>query len=479
MGRRKLPARAPAGPRSANIDPMLVQWLEMSQLSGTGRIGAGLPTNVLKALARTSDVAAIHQTFKNWGTDFAVPQPTPYSIGCRVVKADGGMYSPSDWRTIDAIMEVILRGGYEWYSGGLAGYVQGALYNTLTFDWHPTEVVREEGGRPWAYLPVDGATIRRAAPTDEELADYRWDAPEIAYQQVISNSSTVEVVNEFTRDELHVGVRRPSPAIERMGHGLPELEEFAGLIATLVNAITSNAQGVVSGIHSQLLIALFTKQNDPQYLATKNEIVSGVAGVRNNKRTLVLRMNPDNKEDIKTFPLGGTNESMQYMEWIDFLRGGLCAGYGVDPIVIFPKPGQNDVVDYNKLSPTARALQSKERGFRPLLRFISRCINEAVVSWWPGFRFEFVGFDSQSERDKLEMDIKAVTTYLSPNELRAARNLSPFDDPISNRPLNALYQTWAQHQFEQGLDIPALELADDNISAWVNGRRLPALSQPA
>lgn len=480
MGRRRLPARTSSNPKSANIDPMLVQWLEMSHLAGATRIGIGLPTALLKALASTPHAGAIHVAQRNWGCDFASPQPTPYSIGYRVVKIDGSAYTPTDWRAIDEITEVIERAGADWWPGGFAGYVDAYLYNRLTYDWAPTEVIREEyGGKPWAFIPVDATTIRRAEPSEQELANYRWDSPDIAYVQVINDGTAVEIIDEFTREEMHVGVARALPAIERMGYGMPEIEQYAGLIAAITNAITANAMGIVSGVHMNQLIAIISKMGPADFQTTKSDLQTTLSGVRNNRRTAVMKLNPDNKDDIKVFPLGQSNESMQYMEWLDFLVDLLCRGHGMDTRTVFPKPDTKDVADYDKMSPTTRALQSKEQGFRPNLRKLSRSINESVVSWWRKYRLEFVGFDSQSERDKLEMNIKAVGHYMSPNELRASLNLSPFDDPVSNRPLNALYQSYTQQVITAGGALPTLEVSDDNMSAWVGGRRLPSPTQAA
>lgn len=481
MGRKRQAPKPPHTPRSANIDPMTIAWLEMNQLGNTGRLGPGLPHSVLKALSRTAHVAGIHQAFKNWGADFAVPQPTPYSIGWVVSKENRrSPYTPSDWRTIDEISEFIARGGWEWFPGGHEAIVRAKLSATLVHDWDPMEIIREEGtGKPWAVIPVDPTSIRYADPTTQQLSDYRWDFDEIAYVQVFNDAGSHLIVNEFSRDEMHVGVRRPSADMARLRYGLPEVEEFAGVITAIVNCITSNAVGITTGMHNNQIIALLSKQGDAAYNQFKTELQAMVSGVRNSKRTPVVRLNPDTKDDLKVFDLGHSNAEAQYMEWLDFLERLLCAGYGVDQQAIFPNAKAMDNLDDMKLSPTARALKSKERGFRPVLRYIGNTFNDIIKPAWPGFRFDYVGFDSQSERDKLEMDIKAVGSYLSPNELRADRNRAPFNDPVSNRPLHPLYQTWLQSVQDTGLAIPGIDTGMDNISAWVNGRRVPAPTNPA
>jgi len=480
MGRRKSLPVAPAEPRSANTDPMFVQFLEMSNLLNTDSKGVGMAYSIQRALSRSTIIAPIKQTLINWGADFAQPQLSPYSIGWRVAKTDRGvMYGPSDWKTIDEISAVIQRAGWEWFPGGFEMFVRDAINNTVTHDQVCAEIIREDApegriGRPWGFVPVDPCTIRRRLPEDVyERRSFRWDFEDAAFMQIVPNGAGMEVVAEFAQHELLWGIRRGSSWIHRAGYGMPELEEYAPMIAAFLNAVTSNAMSVTSGTHIPNILFWLTKNEGRQWETLRQDLITQVAGVRNNRKQIITKGNPDMKEDLKAIPVGASNHDMEFMSWLDFGKNMTCAMYNLDPRVVFPQSTDMDRTRANQMSPTERALLSKERGFRPILRAIATWINEAIVSWWPGYRFDFVGFDSQSERDKLEMDIKAVTTFKSPNELRAERNLPPFDDPISNRPLNSLYQAYIQQQIEQGAQIPGLELAADNISAWVNGRRLP------
>jgi hypothetical protein len=81
------------------------------------------------------------------------------------------------------------------------------------------------------------------------------------------------------------------------------------------------------------------------------------------------------------------------------------------------------------------------------MRTIQRWINEFIIEpHWPGYRMSFRGFDSVTEEKKIDLDLKAVATFLSPNELRIERGLEPWDDPVSKRPLNALYTAYIQNE---------------------------------
>ena len=104
MGRRKSLPVAPAEPRSANTDPMFVQFLEMSNLLNTDSKGVGMAYSIQRALSRSTIIAPIKQPLINWAADFAQPRRSRYSIGWRRARTDRGvMYGPSGWRTTTTV----------------------------------------------------------------------------------------------------------------------------------------------------------------------------------------------------------------------------------------------------------------------------------------------------------------------------------------------------------------------------------------
>jgi hypothetical protein len=139
---------------------------------------------------------------------------------------------------------------------------------------------------------------------------------------------------------------------------------------------------------------------------------------------------------------------MEFSEWINFLKKQLCSLFQMDPAELGDIFGtENQRTQVGSASPTDRIIASKERGLRPLMRTIQRWINEFLIApHWPGYRLTFRGFDAVSEEKKIELDLKAVSSFLSPNELRLERGLEPWDDPVSKRPLNALYTAYIQDQ---------------------------------
>jgi hypothetical protein len=129
-------------------------------------------------------------------------------------------------------------------------------------------------------------------------------------------------------------------------------------------------------------------------------------------------------------------------------------------------------------SPMDKILQSKERGLRPLLRAVQSWIDYYVIKpTWPQLKFEFAGFDASNEREKHDMDMAAVTTYRTPNELRAERGLEPLATAIADLPLNAFFSQAAQKILENDVAPPQFDI--DNVGAFVDGRRLPPLTKPA
>ncbi len=442
------------GPQAANIDPMTAQWLtSLSTFPNDIHPGAGVFTySQFRQMAATPYVASIIFTRMNQGSDFALPQPDPYSLGADVERTDGSPMLKKDRAVAGEIMEMYLNGGDRYFPGGSEAAIRALIAQTLTYDQANFEpLIDHATQKPYGWCPADAATIRRAAPTPKQLRDYRWDPDETAYVQVINN----RVVKEFSRHEMSWCVRNRDASIYRYGYGAPELEKAITLITAIINAVIHNTVNYTTGIHSQNIIEAGILGNEERISTFERSVSSSMSGPRQSRRTPVIQTNPVLQEYIKVHPLGATNKDMEFSEWINFLKKSLCSLFQMDPAElgdIYGNEGQKQQM--NQTSPSERIFASKERGLRPLMRQIARWLNDFLITpYWPGYKIVFKGFDAQSEERKLELDMKAVTGILTPDELRQERGRDPFGDPISQRPLNALWGPWTQQQLDaaQGL----------------------------
>lgn len=438
------------GPRAANVDPLTSQWLtSLNTFPNDIHPGVGMLTySHLRSMARVPYVASIIMTRMNQASDFAFAQPDPYSLGHVIQPIDKGRpLTRKDRVIMGEIQEMVLNAGDKYFPGGFEAALRQIVADTLTFDQVNVEPLMDHATqKPYGYCPVDPSTIRRAVPDRKVLADLRWDYDETAFVQVINN----RIVREFNRHDLSWWIRNQESGIYRYGYGAPELEKAVSIVAALINAIIHNTVNYTTGIHSQNIIEAAILGNEERVGTLEKLISSSVSGPRQSRRTPVIQVNPNLQEYLKVHPLGSTNKEMEFSEWINFLKKQLASLFQMDPAElgdIFGNEGQKQQM--NQTSPSDRIFASKERGLRPLMRRIARWFNDFLIKpYWPGYQLVFTGFDAQSEEKKLEMDLKAVTAIVSPNELRAERGLDPYDDPVSERPLNALYTAYIQNELD-------------------------------
>lgn len=464
-------------PVSANISPLFADWALMDPSLSDRHLGTVLCTySTLNSMTRVPLVAAVIQTRINQVAEFAHPQPSPFSIGYRIVPTDPMKpLSRRDRVALGQAYECIHTAGDTYFPGGFEAFLKAITRDTLSVDQVNFEPLRTKAGLPYGFVPVDPTTIRRAVPTREQLQDYRWDSDETGYVQVID----YDVVNEYSFRDMAWGIRRPRSSIRANGYGFPELEELIGVVANLVNAITYNSVNFTTGLNAHTLITLSSKMARGRFQEAERLITAGLSGIRNNKRIPVLQLDPMLDEKLDVHLLGKSNDEMQYAEWVNFLLKQICALFGMDPTelnFIFGNEGTKTQI--NGTDPSQRVSASREKGLRPLLRSISTWINQWIIQeGWPQFRFEFAGFDSQTEGDKLDMDNKSVQFWESPNAIRRARGKTPFPHPRAEYPLHPSFDAiFAAEQAQQQQQPPLMDV--EGVGDWMSGNPLPDPNNP-
>jgi len=481
VGRRWV---AVSPPRSANADFINDAHL-MARTGSTGDYHYGtlnITYDMLEQMANVPQIAGIHQTRTNQATDWARPQENPVDIGWRIrMEKRQALPLRKDRVDIQKAAEVISRAGAEWLPGGFEQFLRVIVPDTLTYDQANFEIIREKDGTPYAFIPVDPKTIRRAIPTQEIYGGEpaprygRWDFSEGFVQVMVSG----EIVNYYEPGNMAWGIRRPRSSIKFSGYGHPELEQLASIITGLVNAQTFNQVNFTTGIHAHTALVLKSAWDQNRFNEFRREIQTSMAGGRNFKRIPIIQLSNQLQEELEAVTLGKSNAEMEFAEWINWLLKVACSLYAIDPSemgYVFGAEGSKS--NFISASPMDKILQSKERGLRPLLRAIQSWIDYYVIKpTWPHLKFEFAGFDASNEREKHDMDMAAVTTYRTPNELRAERGLEPLATPIADLPLNAFFSQAAQKILDN--DVPPPQFDIDNVGAFVDGRRLPPLTKPA
>lgn len=191
---------------------------------------------------------------------FCEMQRDKYSTGF-IIRKKRGFFEETDEKPtteeikkINYIKDFILNCGKDSNFEGhdFDEFTRMVLNDSLTFDQLCFEVIRDRRGRPFSYVPVDGATMRIADTFDDDcnngsngrnsLRDgygfrrpmtLRTGAKKIRgyYPSYVQVNQNVPVC-EFYPWELCFGIRNPTTSIYSNGYGVSEIE-------TLVNTITS------------------------------------------------------------------------------------------------------------------------------------------------------------------------------------------------------------------------------------------------
>jgi hypothetical protein len=183
------------------------------------------------------------------------------------------------------------------------------------------------------------------------------------------------------------------------------------------------------------------------FRAFRREFYSMLSGPAGAKKTPIIQLDPEQKEEISSVSLSNTNRDMEFSAWLNFLIKEVCALYQLDPAEIgylFGNEGQSNSL--NASGPSERILHSREKGLRPTLRALEGWINRWVIdAFAPHLELSFVGVEADSEERRVKATADKVKAFLTINEARAAFDLPPLEqggDLI-------LDSAWINHQSQQ------------------------------
>lgn len=150
-----------------------------------------------------------------------------------------------------------------------------------------------------------------------------------------------------------------------------------------------------------------------------------------------------------------SNRDMEFSAWMDFLIKVSCSVYAMDPTEVNFKYGSTSQKSMFESGGKAKLTESKERGLRPLLRFLASIINRWIV--WPissEFEFEFQGLDQMTPKELADLNTQRVRTVSMIDEVRAENDQPPLPDGMGQLVLDpnwiALYGFKNAPQVTQG-----------------------------
>jgi hypothetical protein len=423
--------RNSGSPTGAEFDPLDAYGRITSDGAMTGaHPGSGTPQATLERLARVSVPAVVINHILDEIDEFCHPQTSPHTYGFKIALDDEEKEPTArQKKRMVEITKVILNGGGKYQSGGFSGVCRRGMRGSLVQDMFPAQILMDGYKQPCGMFVYDATTIRRREPTADYISSGRW-GEDPGYVQWIDQRKWAE----WDAEEFICGIRWPRADNDAFGYGWGELDQIQNLVSSFARTENYNTVNFTSGIHATHLLAMISAMDRESFSSYRRIFEANFSGPNQKRRLPVVQLDPELKEDVKSIQLGNTNAEMEYSNWLNYQVKLICATYGVDPAAAlgmnFGAEGQTSSLGSS--SPADRYEQSKSHGIRVKLRQLASWITPMVKMMDPDMHLEFGGFESITEQDKLDMDIKQMANFVTVNEIRARYDLEPIDGPAGD-----------------------------------------------
>lgn len=421
------PVRGDKDPKAVFTDPYA-----MAQQMGYRERPRWLPDSAIDTLLlRCPPLGAVIQTQVANVSKYAVPTLFNFEQGFRIKMRDRMAHpTAADRKEIERLTNIVLHSG-STNNGrprpNFEGFLRAYTRDSLKYDAGAFEIIHNRRGKPIEWLPVDGKMIR--------YAETGGTFP-VADKDAIYTVGVIEsmIVAKWKRRQLSFEPRNVTTDIRMMGYGVPEIESMINMVTALLAALTYNRNFFLQGVNARGILALMGDMPEKQLNDFRNEWYSMLAGAENAWRTPVV-----NTQDVKWIPMQTSNRDMEFTAWVDFLIKTCCAFYQMDPIEINFKFGnQGGGRAMFEGASRAKVQESRERGLKPLLRFIAANLNKYIIEPLNSdFELMFTGLEMQTPKEIADLYTQQARSFMTVNEVRAQQDLPAFPPDLGDVILDA------------------------------------------
>lgn len=427
-------------PKSLFFDPFSI----IEQLGYKDKPSSVSYGTLKRIIWKTPILQAIVQTRINQMASFCQPTHDRHKLGFKVqLREHEKEPSKAERKWIQRMEILITRTGVTDNPRGRPNFetfLRKTMRDSLVYDQMCFEVVPDKKGNPAEWYAVDASTIRLADSASTYLNEDLEES--VRYVQVYDGM----VINEYTQAEICFGIRNPSTDIKLYGYGMSELEMLINVITSILYSWEYNQRVFSQGMVAKGILNFKGVIPNKQLQSFRRHFYSMLTGFENSHRTPVT-----NAEDIQYINLQQSAKDMEFSAWMDFLIKVSCSMYQIDPIEVNFKYGNTGQrTGMNEAGNKEKITESKERGLRPLLRFMETQINQYIL--WPineSFEFAFVGLDSLTRNEVADLSTKQVKSWRMVDEIRAENDLPPLPEGKGEVILDPVWM-----QFSQSKDMP-------------------------
>jgi hypothetical protein len=455
------------GMKSISSDPLSIQYA-----MGYKDRKYSLSYDTLKRIPQQlSIIGAIINTRVNQVSAFSVPFRSSKSVGFVIKHKDPAhLTTKSEVQFIKDLETFIYNCGHTEPNPHSHGrrdtfetFLKKFTRDSCTYDQAACEIIPDRRGRPYEFAAVDASTIRIAARKGVGVDDtYHGRSPaynarlwnymmtegrgpyrslqmyegqnkqDVSYVQVVNG----QIYNVYSEDELMFGVRNPRSDIYVHGYGYSEMEQLITVITSHLYAEEYNRRFFMNSSSPKGMLVFKGDSMSPDMMeGFRRQWRETLEGVSNAWKTPVLQ----SEAGVDWIDLHPSNREMEYGQWLEYLIKIGCSIWLIDPAEInFDLHGGVQQTPLFESSQEWKLKASRDRGLKPLLRFISQQINQNIISKLDDhFVFDFAGLDELTEQEKHTLRMEQVTSYLTLNEVRRAEDLDDLEH--GDLPMNPTY----------------------------------------
>lgn len=325
---------------------------------------------------------------------------------------------------------------------------------------------------PMAWTPWDGATMRWAEPTAQEVNVGRYNPltrPVCQWQDGV-------LKRVIDRRFAIVAIRNPTTDTWRRGYGYPEVEMAAADVVRVLKADTWNSNVFDSGYGIPSFLLHRMKMSPEEWKAYTEEFQHQFRGMKNAHKVGLLLASPKMQslgmegEDIEKIDFASSMKDMEFRLLLGYYYRRLAMAFQTD----LEELGMTDPADTGKSTLSEadsswKIAMSREKGLRTGLEAVGSELTRVMVAPFnPELRLVFGGLNNMSPEKRAAYN-KARGFWMTQNELRKEDDKPPLADPVyDEHPAEVTNRI--QVQSKQMIDLQAIQQEQD--------RKAQAAGQP-
>lgn len=334
--------------------------------------------------------------------------------------------------------------------------------DALEIDQVATEIGFTKAGKPYAFWAVDGATVEKVLPEQDNPYN-------IKYVQVI-NAIPQAFYPEGT---LIFDYQNPRTDVDFSFYGYSNVEQAIDLITSSINTFAYNAGFFTENKLPRGMLLIDGNASQETVEQMEDYITDIMSGSVSNQWRVPILTSGNGKSgesnSIKWVSLNGTNREMEFQGWLDFLISAIVSLFGCSMEELGLHSSKSQPVFERNTAPEIEASKSLVLG--DMLAFLQQYINQIIEKVFPGYEIEFVGYERDDPKQILDITKGEVESFKTLNEVRQEKGLPKIEAEWADKcPANPQFvQMFQSAQMGGGDAMEDPDAADDEDGEETDG----------